>query len=146
MKEKVSFVCLNPQGVVEVPAPSGLVNPRVNDLAGKKIGIIWDGKKGGDKYCIAVEELLKERYPTATTIRLVWGDASVIVSVLVMDFVDTMGTLFGLSSRAKPFQPDVKAVKKKKKERCKRRIEVRLEIGGTQFRRAAYCGWYSCPD
>ena len=29
-----------------------------------------------------------------------WGFASVIISVLVMDFVDTMGTLFGLSSRA----------------------------------------------
>ena len=31
---------------------------------------------------------------------LTWGFASVIISVLVMDFVDTMGTLFGLSSRA----------------------------------------------
>jgi hypothetical protein len=75
MKEKVSLVCLNPKGVVEVPAPSGLINPRVKDLAGKKIAIIWDGKKGGDKYCIAVEELLNKRYPTATTTRLVWGDA-----------------------------------------------------------------------
>ncbi len=75
MKEKISLVCLNPQGMVEVPAPSGLVNPRVKDLAGKKIAIIWDGKKGGDKYCIAVEELLNKRYPTATTMRLVWGDA-----------------------------------------------------------------------
>jgi hypothetical protein len=75
LKEKVSLVCLNPQGVVDVPTPSGLINPRVKDLAGKKIGIIWDGKKGGDNFCIAVEELLKERYPTATTIRLVWGDA-----------------------------------------------------------------------
>jgi len=73
--KKVSFVCLNPQGVVEVPAPSGLVNPRVKDLAGKKIAIIWDGKKGGDKYCIAVEELLNKKYPTAATMRLVWGDA-----------------------------------------------------------------------
>jgi hypothetical protein len=75
MKEKISLVCLNPKGVVEVPAPSGLTNPRVKDLAGKKIAIIWDGKKGGDKYCIAVEELLNKRYPTATTFRLVWGDA-----------------------------------------------------------------------
>jgi hypothetical protein len=75
LKEKISLVCLNPQGMVEVPAPSGLVNPRVKDLAGKKIAIIWDGKKGGDKYCIAVEELLNKRYPTATTMRLVWGDA-----------------------------------------------------------------------
>ncbi|KUL24148.1 NCS2 family permease [Chlorobium limicola] len=31
---------------------------------------------------------------------LTWGFAGVIVSTLVMDFVDTMGTLFGLSSRA----------------------------------------------
>jgi hypothetical protein len=75
LKEKLSLVCLNPQGVIEIPEPSGLTNPRVKDLAGKKIGIIWDGKKGGDNYCAAVEELLNERYPTATTIRLVWGDA-----------------------------------------------------------------------
>jgi len=75
LKEKASLVCLNPQGVVEIPAPSGLTNPRVKDLAGKTIGIIWDGKKGGDKYCIAVEKLLNKRYPTATTMRLVWGDA-----------------------------------------------------------------------
>jgi hypothetical protein len=71
----VTLVCLNPQGAVETPAVAGLVNPRVQDLAGKKIAIIWDGKKGGDKYCIALEELLKDRYPTATTLRLVWGDA-----------------------------------------------------------------------
>ena len=75
MKERVSLVCLNPQGEIVVPAPSGLTNPRVKDLAGKKIGIIWDGKKGGDNFCIAVEELLKRMYPTATTMRLVWGDA-----------------------------------------------------------------------
>jgi hypothetical protein len=75
MKEKVSLVCLNPQGMVKVQEPSGLVNPRVEDLTGKKIAIIWDGKKGGDKYCIAIEELLNKRYPTATTMRLVWGDA-----------------------------------------------------------------------
>ncbi|MBM3423035.1 MAG: NCS2 family permease [Chlorobi bacterium] len=31
---------------------------------------------------------------------LTWGFAGVIVTTLVMDFVDTMGTLFGLSSRA----------------------------------------------
>jgi hypothetical protein len=71
----VSLVCCSPQGVLELPAPSGLANPRVKDLAGKKIAIIWDGKKGGDKYCIAIEELLNKRYPTATTIRIVWGDA-----------------------------------------------------------------------
>jgi hypothetical protein len=76
MKEKLSLVCLNPQGALEIPKPSGLTNPRVEDLAGKKIAIIWDGKKGGDNFCAAIEELLNERYPTAMTIRLVWGDAN----------------------------------------------------------------------
>jgi hypothetical protein len=75
LKEKVSLVCFNPQGVVEVSKPSGLINPRMEDLAGKKIGIIWDGKKGGDNFCAAIEELLNARYPTAKITRLVWGDA-----------------------------------------------------------------------
>jgi hypothetical protein len=75
MKERVTLKCLNPQGILDFPSPLGLKNPRVSDLAGKKIGIIWDGKKGGDNYCAAVEELLKERYPSAIMFRLVWGDA-----------------------------------------------------------------------
>jgi len=75
LKDEVSLVCLNPRGVLELPTPAGLANPRVKDLAGKKIAIIWDGKKGGDNFCVAVEELLKTKYPTATTMRLVWGDA-----------------------------------------------------------------------
>jgi len=75
MKTRVSLVCFNPQGRIELPAATGLINPRIGSLEGKKIGIIWDGKKGGDNFCIAVEELLKERFPTAITIRLVWGDA-----------------------------------------------------------------------
>ncbi len=76
MKGKVSLECLNPQGMLDYPAPVGLKNPRMQDLAGKKIGIIWDGKKGGDNYCAAVEELLQQKYPTAITFRLVWGDAA----------------------------------------------------------------------
>ena len=75
MKDKVSIKSLNPQGILDIPTPSGLTNPRVKDLAGKTIGIIWDGKKGGDNFCMVVEELLKKRYPTAITTRLVWGDA-----------------------------------------------------------------------
>ncbi len=76
MKGTVSIRCMNPQGRLDLTAPSGLKNPRVKDLAGKTIGIIWDGKKGGDNYCAAVEELLNKRYPTAKTFRLVWGDAA----------------------------------------------------------------------
>ena len=37
---------------------------------------------------------------------LTWGFLGVIISVLVMDFVDTMGTLFGLSSRANLLDED----------------------------------------
>ena len=37
---------------------------------------------------------------------LTWGFVGVIISVLVMDFVDTMGTLFGLSSRANLLDED----------------------------------------
>jgi hypothetical protein len=71
---KVVLNCINPQGAVELPLPLGLVNPRVKDLTSKKIGIFWDGKKGGDNFCIAVEEQLQQKYPTASIIRLAWGD------------------------------------------------------------------------
>jgi len=37
---------------------------------------------------------------------LTWGFVGVITSVLVMDFVDTMGTLIGLSSRANLLDED----------------------------------------
>jgi hypothetical protein len=74
VKKKDSLICFNPQGVVEIPTPVGLTNPRVKDLVGKKIGIFWDGKKSGDNSCIAVEELLKKKHPTAKIMRLVWGD------------------------------------------------------------------------
>ncbi len=74
MKNKISLTCLNPEAAVDIPKPEGLKNARVGSLDGKTIGIFWDGKKGGDNFCIAFEELFRERYPTARTIRLVWGD------------------------------------------------------------------------
>lgn len=73
MKETVSLKCLNPQGVFKVEEPA-VPAPRVNSLEGKKIGIFWDGKAGGDNFCIAVEELLNKRFPTAKTIRLGLSD------------------------------------------------------------------------
>ncbi len=75
MNNIVSLVCINPKGDFNVPPSAGLSNPRIKDLKGKTIAIIWDGKKGGDNYCIAVEELLNRRYPETKTMRLVWGDA-----------------------------------------------------------------------
>jgi hypothetical protein len=75
MTSRIALVCINPQGRIDVPAASGLINPRIKNLEGKKIAIIWDGKKGGDNFCAAIEELLNDRYPATKTIRLVWGDA-----------------------------------------------------------------------
>jgi hypothetical protein len=75
MTSRIALACINPQGRIDVPAASGLINPRMNNLEGKKIAIIWDGKKGGDNFCAAIEELLNDRYPATKTIRLVWGDA-----------------------------------------------------------------------
>jgi hypothetical protein len=75
-EQKITLVCLNPQGAVETAPPVGLSNPRVKDLAGKKIGIFWDGKQGGDKFCLALEEQLKEKVPAAVILRTAWGDVA----------------------------------------------------------------------
>jgi hypothetical protein len=56
VKEAVSLKCLTLQGVFEVEEPVVPV-PRVTSLEGKTIGAFWDGKAGGDHFCIAVEEL-----------------------------------------------------------------------------------------
>jgi hypothetical protein len=76
MTSKITLACVNPRGKIEVPAASGLINPRIKNLEGKTIAIIWDGKKGGDNFCAAIEELLNDQHPEAKTMRLVWGDAA----------------------------------------------------------------------
>ena len=73
MKETVSLKCLNPHATFKAMKPSGL-NPRVDSLEGKTIGIFWDGKAGGNNFCAAVEELLNKRFPTAKTMRVEWND------------------------------------------------------------------------
>jgi hypothetical protein len=59
---------LNPRGAIP-PPPFHAPAARVSDLNGKKIGIYWIGKAGGDNFWDAVEELLNERYPQAQTVR-----------------------------------------------------------------------------
>ncbi len=66
MSEKFTLEVLNPRGVIEAKkafAPS----PRVKDLAGKRVGLYWNSKHGMDNFYAAFAELLKKRYPTATT-------------------------------------------------------------------------------
>ena len=65
---QVKLEVLNPRGEIE-PPPTLAPAPRVTDLAGKKIGIYWNGKQGGPNFWDVVEELLKKRFPTATILR-----------------------------------------------------------------------------
>jgi hypothetical protein len=60
---------LNPRGELRVEV-EGLSNPRVTDLAGKKILLIPNRRPGTNFFITALEEVLKEKYPAATTIRL----------------------------------------------------------------------------
>jgi hypothetical protein len=59
---------MNPRGEIP-PPPFHAPSPRVSDLNGKKIGIYWIGKAGGDNFWDGIEELLNERYPEAKTVR-----------------------------------------------------------------------------
>jgi hypothetical protein len=79
-KEMVSLKCLNPQGIFKFQEPV-IPSPRLGNLEGKAIGIFWDGKAGGDKFCMAVEELLNNRIPTAKTMRAEWNDVAIAEKV-----------------------------------------------------------------
>jgi hypothetical protein len=63
--EKVSLELFNPMGVIE-PAKTIGLTPRIPDLAGKKVALLNNGKSGVRNLITALEELLKQKYPTAT--------------------------------------------------------------------------------
>ncbi len=63
--EKVTLELLNPMGVIE-PAKTIGLTPRIPDLAGKKVALLNNGKSGVRNLISALEELLKQKYPTAT--------------------------------------------------------------------------------
>ena len=64
----VTLEVLNPRAAIK-PSPTLAPTPRVTDLAGKKIGIYWNYKPGGNNFWNVIEELLKEKFPTATILR-----------------------------------------------------------------------------
>jgi hypothetical protein len=67
MSEKtVKLELLNPRGVIEVK-PILALTPRVTNLAGKRVGLYWNSKPGMDNFFTVFDELLRKRYPTATT-------------------------------------------------------------------------------
>ena len=68
MTEKVELTVLNPRGEIETVsafAPS----PRVPDLNGKRIGLYSNSKPGMDNVYTVLEELIKDKYPTATVVK-----------------------------------------------------------------------------
>jgi hypothetical protein len=67
-KRSVTLEVMNPRAEIPSP-PMSPLSPRVKDLAGKRIGIYWIGKAGGDNFWDNVDLLLKEKYPTAKILR-----------------------------------------------------------------------------
>ena len=64
----VTLEVLNPRGEIK-PPPVLIPTSRVADLAGKTIGIYWIGKQGGNNFFDVMEEMLKQRFPTAKVVR-----------------------------------------------------------------------------
>lgn len=62
---KVELELLNPLGVIDPPPMLG-INPRLKTLEGKKLAMIHNNKAGAKEFLIAVEELLKAKYPSMT--------------------------------------------------------------------------------
>jgi hypothetical protein len=58
---------MNPRGEIAPPPTIGL-NPRVPDLAGKKIVLVDNGKFGANNFLDVIAAMLKQKYPTATIV------------------------------------------------------------------------------
>jgi hypothetical protein len=65
---KVVLKTLNPQGEIDTAVIKGL-NPRISNLAGKTIGLYWNGKPDGDLFWDVIEKNLKKKYPKVTVLR-----------------------------------------------------------------------------
>lgn len=66
--DSVTLEVMNPRSDI-APPPSFAPTPRVKELAGKKVGIYWIGKAGGDNFFDGLEQILNEKYPTVKSIR-----------------------------------------------------------------------------
>ena len=65
---EVSLTVLNPRGEITLP-PVAAPSARIDDLAGKKIGLYWNEKPGGNHFWNGIEELLKKKLPETTVLR-----------------------------------------------------------------------------
>lgn len=68
----LSLDVMNPRAAIP-PPPAIAPNARVQDLSGKRIGIYWIGKPGGDNFFDGLEQLINEKFPTARTVRYKGG-------------------------------------------------------------------------
>jgi hypothetical protein len=66
---QVTLEVLNPRGEIPPPRVNG-IRPRLNDLAGKKIALLENGKMGANIFFDGVEEALKQKYPNTTVLRM----------------------------------------------------------------------------
>ncbi len=64
----VELRVLNPRGVITLP-PVSAPSARIADLAGKKVGLYWNGKAGGNHFWNGIEQVLKEKLPNTTVLR-----------------------------------------------------------------------------
>lgn len=64
----VRLQVLNPRGEIELP-PVSAPSSRIADLAGKKIGLYWNEKAGGNHFWNGIERLLRERLPDTAILR-----------------------------------------------------------------------------
>ena len=74
MTEPTTLTCLSPEGLLEAPPSLRSINPRLPDMAGKKIRLLWDGKMGGENFCMAMQKVLRDRCPTASVEWVALGD------------------------------------------------------------------------
>ncbi len=87
---QVSLELLNPRGEIE-PPPTLAPAPRVTDLAGKRVGLYWNGKVGTNVFFDKVEEMLKEKFPTIMVSRYVGAfDLGDALAAKIAKEVDTL--------------------------------------------------------
>jgi predicted GTPase len=71
---------MNPRG--EIPSPATLgISPRVPSLEGKRVVLIDNGKFGANNLLTALADMLKEKYPKATTVMYPKPAAQTITSL-----------------------------------------------------------------
>lgn len=65
---EIMLKALNPRGEITLP-PLTAPNTRISELSGKKIGLYWNGKAGGNHFWNGIEQQLKQKAPNTTVLR-----------------------------------------------------------------------------